>query len=267
MRRLYDKAKQLGTWDPAEIDLSRDVDDWRSLTDDERDLLFQVASLFFTAEEAVTRDLLPVAFLVGGERRLDDELFVTAWMWEEGKHADFFRRFLEDVVGDSVVRDPRGFPHERLLFDVELATDMRRLFQDWSAAAQARALTTYCLLVEGVLADTGQRVLEEALQARDLLPGLRQALVLINRDESRHVAYGLHVLRRLALSDRGVTEIVRARAEELMPLARRVADTIMVRYEKRPFGLSYALEEPILRVLAQLERLESAGGPGLNVPS
>jgi len=258
VRRLYEKAKQLGTWDPAEIDLTRDTEQWRSLTGDERDFLVRVASLFFAGEEAVTRDLLPVAFVVGNERRLDDELFVTAWLWEEGKHADFFRRFLDDVVGEDIPLDPQKRQLEQRLFDVELSQSMRRLFVDPSAHALARALTTYCLLVEGVLADTGQRVLEEALETRDLLPGLRTGLQLINRDEARHVAYGLHVLKRLMEADLSVAQAVHQRVEELTPLVTTLADSIVLRYETRPFGLSYALREPIQRLLAQLERLRPA---------
>src|SRR5207302_242308 len=169
VQRLYEKAKQLGTWDPAAIDLSLDAEHWRGLTGDERDFLFRIASLFFTAEEAVTRDLLPAAFVTANERRLDDEL----------------------------------------------AGDMHRLLVDASPPAQARAFTTYCLLLEGVLADTGQRVLEDALGVRGILPGLQEALVLVNRDESRHVAYGLHVLRRLIAADTRVAEVVHARIEEL----------------------------------------------------
>lgn len=193
--------------------------------------------------------------MVGNEERLDDELFVTAWLWEEGKHTDFFRRFLDEVTGEEAAVDPDERQLERRLLEGELRGSMQRLLTDASPTALAQALTTYCLIVEGVLADTGQRVLEEALEARDLLPGLRAGLVLVNRDESRHVAYGLHVLKRLMETDAAVADAVRKRVEELTPLVTRVADAIMIRYETRPFGLSYALREPIKRLVDQLERL------------
>jgi ribonucleoside-diphosphate reductase beta chain len=258
VRRLYDKAKELGTWDPDEIDLTRDAAQWAGLSDDERDFLVRVTWLFFGGEEAVARDLLPFALVVGNERRYDDELFVTAWLWEEGKHADFFRRFLDEVVGDDIVLDHREQQFERKLFDGQLGGAMRRLLADSSPGTQALALTTYCLLVEGVLADTGQRALEEALEARDLLPGLREGLHLVNRDEARHVAYGFHVLKRLVEEDAGVDGVVRGRVDELTPLVTRLADGIMLRYETRPFGLSHALREPLQRLVAQLERLSPA---------
>src|SRR2546423_6473470 len=131
VRRFYEKAKQLGTWDPAEIDLGVDAADWPRLGDDERDLLLRVLSLFLAGEEAVTRDLLPVAFVVANEGRLDDELFVTAWLWEEGKHADFFRRYLDEVVGEERPQEPEG---HRLLAE-ELPNAMSRLLVDSSPGA------------------------------------------------------------------------------------------------------------------------------------
>lgn len=214
-----------------------------------------MTSLFFSAEEAVIRDLVPVAFLATKERRFDDELFVTSWLWEEGKHADFFRRFLDDVTGNELVLEPGELLYEQRLFDVELSADMQRLFEDASPAAQARAFTTYCLLLEGVLADAGQRVLEDALRTRGLMPGLQEALVLVNRDESRHIAYGLHVLKRLLSIDARVARVIQARVEELTPLVVAVADSIMLHYDERPFGVAYVLREPIQRLVAQLERL------------
>jgi ribonucleoside-diphosphate reductase beta chain len=206
----------------------------------------------------VTRDLIPVAYLVGNERRFDDELFVTAWLWEEGKHADFFRRFLDEVVGDDIVFDPPEQQLELRLYEDELGGSMRRLLGDATLEDQARAITTYCLIVEGVLADTGQRALEEALEARGLLPGLRQGLQLVNRDEARHVAYGLHFLKRLIETDGGIADVIKARVEELRPLVTAIADRIVLRYETRPFDISYALLEPIQRILTQLERLGAA---------
>ena len=218
----------------------------------------RVVSLFYAGEEAVTRDLLPIAYVVGNERRLDDELFVTAWLWEEGKHADFFRRYVDEVIGEPAV-ELGQIRTQQQLFDEELHGAMSGCSSTRAPQAQARALTTYCLIVEGLLADTGQRVLREALEKRRLLPGLTAGLVLVNRDEARHVAYGLHVLRRLSAADVSVPGTIRRRIEELAPLVIGLADGIIVRYEERPFGLSYALKEPLERLRSQFGRL--AVGP------
>ena len=99
--RLYQKSKRLGVWDPRDIDFSADAAAWQELAADERDLLLRVTALFQAGEEAVTVDLLPLVDAIGAEGRLEDGLFLTAWLWEEGKHTEFFRRFLDEVAGET----------------------------------------------------------------------------------------------------------------------------------------------------------------------
>src|ERR671935_546130 len=84
--RLYEKAKRLGTWNPSDVDLTRDRVEWARLTDAERDLLLRVTALFQAGEESVVLDLLPLLLVAACEGRLEDELFLTAFLWEEGKH-------------------------------------------------------------------------------------------------------------------------------------------------------------------------------------
>ncbi len=260
MRRLYEKAKQLGTWNPSHVDLETDARQWGTLTGDERDFVGDVVALFSRGEEAVTRDLLPFAGVVARQGRPDDELFVTAWLWEEGKHADFFDRYLHEVVDARPVDDR---PQGARLFDVELSDAMNALSTDSSPAATARALSTYCLLVEGVLADTGQGALEEALEARNLLPGLREGLILVNRDESRHVAYGLHVLRRLIGADPSILSVITERVRELTPLVTALTDNVIVRFGSTPFDLSYTPKEPGQRLRGLLDRLAAGDDPAV----
>src|SRR5579885_1122923 len=96
--RLYHKAKKLGVWDPRDIDLSRDRDDWLLIPDDPRERLRRLILGFQAGEEAVTVDLLPLVMTVAREGRLEEELFLTTFLWEEGKHTEFFRRILDEVL-------------------------------------------------------------------------------------------------------------------------------------------------------------------------
>ena len=171
VRRLYDKAKRLGTG-PGRDRLRARLRDWRRLSAEEQSLLLWGTSLFVDGEEAVTRDLLPLAEVLVHEGRLDDELFLTAWLWEEGKHADLFHRFEEQVlVGEPSLRGVPDGPGTQLL-DHELPSAMNALYTDPCPTAQTRALVTYCLCVEGVLAEMGHRIYHELLEPRDLMPGL-----------------------------------------------------------------------------------------------
>jgi ribonucleoside-diphosphate reductase beta chain len=214
--------------------------------------------MFSAGEASVTHDLLPLAFAVARERRLDDELFVTAWLWEEGKHADFLRRYLAEVAALEPDDQPPLSPPARKLLEEELPAAMSRLYVDCGSVAEARAITTYCLIVEGVLFDAGRRVVDEALEPRDLLPGLTDGLRLVNRDESRHVAYGLHALGRLANADAAAGEAAADRAKELAPTTKALADSVMLGYDTRPFELPYVLQEPFDRLMGHLRRVHEA---------
>jgi ribonucleoside-diphosphate reductase beta chain len=236
--RLYEKAKRLGVWNPSDIDFARDRADWANLTDEEREAMLQTTSLFVAGEEAVTLDLLPLMHAIAQEGRLEEELFLTTFLFEEGKHTQFFRRFL-DEVGDS----PAGLVRfhgdsYRQLFEVELPQAMQALLTDPSPNAQARASVTYNLIVEGVLAETGYHSYFAALEARDLLPGLRDGLRLVKQDESRHIAYGVHLLTRLVAADNALWGVVEERMAALLPLALGVVEEGFARYgDRSPFGL------------------------------
>jgi ribonucleoside-diphosphate reductase beta chain len=257
--RLYQKAKRLGTWDPYSFDFTRDREDWAALTDLQRDALLQLTSLFQAGEESVTVDLLPLIQVIAAEGRLEEELFLTSFLWEEGKHTEFFRRVLDEICGDPPELERFHREKYQRLFYEELPAAMSALRVDASPAAQARAVVTYTMIVEGVLAETGYYSYFEALEQNDLLPGLRAGVAKLKQDESRHIAYGVYLLARLIASDPGLWPAVEARMNELLPLALGIVYESLSPYPEPPFGLApqvfveYATDQFAKR-FARLER-------------
>jgi ribonucleoside-diphosphate reductase beta chain len=235
--RLYAKARALGTWDPSAIDLARDARDWDRMSEHEQDSILRVTALFQAGEESVTLDLLPLIETIALEGRLEEELFLTAFLWEEGKHTVFFRRVLDEVCGAD--DDLHGFhtPSYRKVFYEELPAALGALRRDRSPAAQVRAAVTYTMIVEGVLAETGYHSYEQALARRGLLPGLREGLALVKRDESRHIAYGVHLISRLVAADPALWDVVEDRMAELLPAALGVVEESFASYAVTPFGV------------------------------
>src|SRR5207302_205788 len=135
--RLYEKAKQLGVWNPSEIDFSQDCVDWLALPEDQADAMLQTTSLFVAGEEAVTLDLLPLVLAIAREGRLEEELFLTTFLFEEGKHTQFFRRFLDEAAGSPPELDRWITPSYRTLFMEELPRSMNALLDDRSPVALA----------------------------------------------------------------------------------------------------------------------------------
>lgn len=237
--RLYQKAKRLGAWDPAAVDLTQDRRDWESLDDLQRETILSLTSLFVAGEEAVTLDLLPLVLAIAREGRVEEELYLTTFLYEEAKHTELFSRFLEEVAGSPTDLERFHVPSYRAIFYEQLPASMELLLTDTSAEAIARASVTYNMIVEGVLAETGYHSYHESLAANDLMPGLCGALVDVKRDESRHIAYGVYLLSRLVSENPSVWEVIEARMQELFPYALGVVTETFAQYEDgvTPFGL------------------------------
>jgi len=262
---LYHKAKKLGVWDPRDIDLTRDRKDWATLEAQEKDLLLRLSTFFQAGEEAVARDLLPLIQVISREGRLEEEMYLTTFLFEEAKHVEIFRRFLDEVAPDHGNLRRFESPSYRIIFEDELPTALFALIGDASPRAQVRAAVTYNMIVEGVLAETGYRGYQQVLHSRGILPGMQEAVHLLKRDESRHIAYGLYLISRL-VAEHGdpLWHAVEADLGRLLDPALGVVKEIFQPYDVVPFGLrqedfvSYALQQ----FQARLRRLDGARRTG-----
>jgi ribonucleoside-diphosphate reductase beta chain len=231
--RLYEKAKRLGVWNPADIDFSQDRVDWETMEPDRAKAILRLTARFLGGEEAVTLDLLPLVLAIARQGRLEEEMFLTTFLFEEAKHTDFFSRWLREVAGSPKL-PPAPEPSVQL-FDVELPNAMNALLTDDSPEAIARASVTYNMIIEGVLAETGYRNYHQSLAVNGLMPGLCAGLVNIKRDESRHIAYGVYLLSRLVAEDPAIWEVIEERMHELKPVTDAI---IRSGYENYPDGVT-----------------------------
>ncbi|MDA0244355.1 MAG: R2-like ligand-binding oxidase [Chloroflexi bacterium] len=235
--RLFEKAKKLGIWNPSDIDLSRDAHDWQALADDERDILLRLMSMFVAGEEAVTLDLLPLIQTIAREGRLEEELFLTTFLWEEAKHVDFFNRVINEVTGSLPDLSHYHTDNYRTIFYEALPEALGRLQTDGSPSAQVRASMTYNMLVEGMLAETGYHTFFTVLESRDIMPGVREGIRLLKQDESRHIAYGIYLLSRLVAADGSLWAVVEETVNDLFMPALGVVGDPFALYDPVPFGL------------------------------
>jgi ribonucleoside-diphosphate reductase beta chain len=259
--RLFRKAKRLGVWNPDDIDFSRDRDDWDRLDAEQKDLLLRLTAMFLAGEESVTLDLLPLIMTIAAEGRLEEEMFLTTFLWEEAKHVDFFHNgFLRNVAPDAGDLSRYHTPSYRRIFYEELPQAMGALLTDASPAAQVRASATYNMVVEGVLAETGYDAYFTALQENDLLPGLREGIGHLKRDESRHIAYGVFLLSRLIAEDGALWTVVESRMNELFPVALEMINEIFAAYDVVPFGLrlEHFTDIAVTNFSRRMQRIERA---------
>jgi len=237
--RLWQKAKRLGTWDPQGLDLTRDVEDWARFTPVETEFILRTVALFQAGEEAVTLDLLPLIETIAAEGRIEEEMYLTSFLWEEAKHVEFFRRWLDDVAAARGDLWRYVTPSYERLFVDELPAAMGALRTDRSVTTQIRASTTYNMIIEGVLAETGYHGFRQSLQQTGQLPGLLEGITLIARDESRHIRYGVYLLNRLIASTPDGWDVMNARMNELLGPAMGVVSEFWDHFDpdNGPFGL------------------------------
>lgn len=216
--KLYQKAKKFGIWNPRDIDFDQDKEDWKSFTDIERQVLLRIISLFQGGEEAVTLDLLPLIMTIAKEGRIEEEMYLTTFLFEEAKHMEFFRYTLDQIgeTGDLTVY--HSDTYKSIFYEI-LPEAMEKLLSDQSPEALAEAATVYNMFTEGVLAETGYFGFYQTLEANKMMPGLLKGVGLLKKDESRHIAYGTFLLQRIISEHPHIFKQVEKRMEELSPLA------------------------------------------------
>lgn len=227
-------------WNPADIDFSREQADWERLSDSERDYAIRLCAQFVAGEEAVTEDIQPFMAAMRAEGRLGDEMYLTQFAFEEAKHVQVFRLWLDSV---GVTQDLHGYlddlPSYRRIFYEELPECLDTLSSDPSPAAQVRASVTYNHIVEGMLALTGYYAWHKICVERGIFPGMQELVRRIGDDERRHMAWGTFTCRRHVAADDANWTVFETRMNELIPLALGLTnDGFAVYGDPMPFDLS-----------------------------
>ncbi|OCA86642.1 R2-like ligand-binding oxidase [Bacillus sp. FJAT-27986] len=216
--RLYQKAKRHGIWNPVDIDFSQDKEDWKKLSpDQQQEVLIQFAQ-FIGGEEAVSEDILPMIMAVSKKGWFEEESYLSTFLFEEAKHAEFFSLFLEEIGVTEDLSHLLTSGH-RKLFDDVLPKTMNRLLVDQSPEAMLDAAVTYNIFAEGVLAETGYWFFYEALSKANLFPGFIEGIRNVKRDEGRHIGFGTFLIQRLIHEKPELFDRVQVRLQELLPIA------------------------------------------------
>ncbi|WP_017544067.1 R2-like ligand-binding oxidase [Nocardiopsis prasina] len=257
-------------WNPADIDLSQDAEDWKGLDDEARTRVLRLCALFAAGEEAVTEDLQPFLRAMAAEGRLGDEMYLTQFAFEEARHVQAFRLWLDAIgVRDDLHEYVDTNPGYRTLFQDELPRSMEALLDDPSPRNQVRASVTYNHIIEGSLALTGYYAWNHVCTVRDIFPGMRRIIRRIGDDERRHMAWGTFTCRRHVAADDRNWDVVSERLDELLPHVMGTVrdgdvpskDPAVQRYELPPGQL---LEYASDRALRRLGAIESARGVPLS---
>jgi len=255
--KLFEKAKQYGIWNPTDINLDEDRRQWETFSNEEKKIITHLCALFMAGEEAVTLDLLPLIQVIAKEGRIEEEIFLTSFLWEEAKHTEFFSRYVQSVMIENPDFEQFHKPMYKILFYEKLPRALHALSSDSSPAAQLRAAGTYNMIVEGTLAETGYTAFSKMLSENNLLPGMQEGIVKLKQDESRHIAYGLYLINRLLQENRKLGEGFEETLEELLYDATNVIHEIFSQYTVVPFGLKqdWFIDHAVKQFQHRIEKL------------
>jgi ribonucleoside-diphosphate reductase beta chain len=217
--RLFNKGNAK-FWNPADIDFSQDAEDWQNLTDDEKRGVAGLCAQFIAGEEAVTQDLQPFMAAMAAEGRFGDEMYLTQFCFEEAKHTQVFRLWMDSVgLTEDLHEYVAENPGYREIFYKALPETLQALHTDPSPENQVRASVTYNHVVEGTLALTGYYAWHKICVSRGILPGMQQVIKRIGDDERRHMAWGTFTCRRHVAADETNWSVVEDQMATLLPHA------------------------------------------------
>jgi ribonucleoside-diphosphate reductase beta chain len=216
-------------WRTQDIDFTQDRIDWHERIDaEERFARMYGLSSFFVGEQRVTAELGPMMRACPEE---DMRLFLSTQIADEARHVAFFDRFYSEVgVLEADNLDARLVetsehlnPEFADMFDDALKRRVDRLAAEpEDVETLVEAVTIYHMVIEGMLALTGQHFIIDYNEREGTLPGFVEGFLNVARDEHRHVAFGARFLRDMTARDPRYGEAIQRTMAEVVPIAEGV---------------------------------------------
>jgi ribonucleoside-diphosphate reductase beta chain len=225
---LYDLWERQ-QWQTQELDFSQDRVDWHErIGAEERFQRMYGLSSFFIGEQKVAEELGPIMRAAPTE---EQKVFLCTQIADEARHVRFFERFyrevgvleadgLTEMLAETSAHLNEDFGR---LFDEMLGSRTERLSQEpGDTEAMVEAVTLYHMVIEGMLALTGQHFIMDFNEREGTLPAFVEGFANVARDEHRHVAFGSVFLREKAHEDDRYKEAIQRALGEALPVAEGV---------------------------------------------
>jgi ribonucleoside-diphosphate reductase beta chain len=223
-RELYYRWERQ-QWSVQEIDFSQDRQQWATMSEDERRIRIYGLSTFFRGEERVTNTLAPYVTAMPDD---DMRIFLTTQLVDEARHTVFFERFFREVIGMEQEK------LEEVLVVVEkgMSVDLCSILVDALGEVSDRirrepahlphlleGVVLYHLIVEAMMALSGQKNMLDLYRKKDILPSFRAGFTAVVRDEARHVLFGVKFLRDMIQRDHAHVNVIHAAIQKYLPTA------------------------------------------------
>jgi ribonucleoside-diphosphate reductase beta chain len=213
-------------WAVQDLDFTQDRIDWHErIPAEERFQRMYGLSSFFIGEQRVASELGPMMRAAPQE---DMRIFLCTQIADEARHVQFFDRFYSEVgvlEADNLadrLEETSAHLNQNFgrLFDEMLKSRVDRLATEpEDLETLVEAVTLYHMVIEGMLALTGQHFIIEYNEQQGTLPGFVEGFGNVARDEHRHVAFGARFLRDMAARDPKYMDAIQRTLVECGPAA------------------------------------------------
>jgi ribonucleoside-diphosphate reductase beta chain len=253
--RLWERQQ----WSVQDLDFTQDRIDWHErIPEEERFQRMYGLSSFFIGEQRVAAELGPMMRAAPDEEM---RIFLCTQIADEARHVAFFDRFYSEVgvlEADNLnarLEETSAHlnPNFRTLFDDMLGSRVDRLAREpEDLETLVEAITLYHMVIEGMLALTGQHFIISYNEEAGTLPGFVTGFNKVARDEHRHVAFGARFLRDMAQKDERYREAIMRTLTEAGPAADGVLTPPWYEEGQELFGVS--LDDTRAFAMKALER-------------
>jgi ribonucleoside-diphosphate reductase beta chain len=224
-RELYELWERQ-QWAVQDIDFTQDRIDWHErIPPEERFQRMYGLSSFFIGEQRVAAELGPMMRACPQE---DMRIFLCTQIADEARHVQFFNAFYDQVgvLESDNLQDRLEETSKHLnenfgvLFDEMLKSRVDRLATEpEDLETLVETVTLYHMVIEGMLALTGQHFIISYNEEVGTLPGFVEGFNNVARDEHRHVAFGARFLREMAQKDERYRDAIQRTLVECGPAA------------------------------------------------
>jgi ribonucleotide reductase beta subunit family protein with ferritin-like domain len=188
---LYKKAVA-SFWTAEEIDLSKDVEDWVNLSDDERHFVSTILA-FFAASDGIVFENLDNNF--GTEVQIPEARAFYAYQgFNETIHGETYSLMIDKLIRDPVEKDRLFRAIDTVPCVCKKAEWAMKWFSRETQSFAERLFAFAC--VEGIFF-SGSFCALFWLKNRGVLPGLCFSNELISRDEGLHQEFAITLLSHL----------------------------------------------------------------------
>jgi ribonucleotide reductase beta subunit family protein with ferritin-like domain len=179
-------------WRPEEVDLSRDLNDWAKLTDDERHFISMTLA-FFAGSDGIVMENISLRFL-NDVKVAEVRAFYSFQSAMESIHSEMYSILIETYISNTEEKNKLFKAIDNFPCISTKAKWAEKWIGDEDASFASRLVAFAC--VEGIFFSSSFASIYW-IKKRGLMPGLTLSNEFISRDEALHTEFAILVYSKL----------------------------------------------------------------------